>query len=144
MAVARHTDDRINAQERNRGFADFLTAMEHHAPTTRLTRVNALHPTDVRTIPDRIEAGTFLVAAAMAGDPSSSVRVEACNPSHLSVVLEKLKEAGAAITVRDSSVEVRPPEVIRPVSVTTGVYPGFPTDMQAQWIALCARHRGRA
>lgn len=127
--------------------ADFLTAMGARISgvgTTRLTveGVQALHPADVRTIPDRIEAGTFLIAAAMAGDLNSSVRVESCDPSHLSVVLEKLKETGALITVGDSSVELRPPEVIRPVSVTTGVYPGFPTDMQAQWIALMSLASG--
>jgi len=127
--------------------AHFLSAMGARisgAGTTRLTieGVHALHPSDVQTIPDRIEAGTFLIAGAMAGDPSTSVRVESCDPTHLSAVLEKLKEAGAAIIVRGSSVELRPPEVIQPVSVTTGVYPGFPTDMQAQWIALMSLASG--
>jgi UDP-N-acetylglucosamine 1-carboxyvinyltransferase len=121
--------------------ADFLVSMGAKISgigTTRLAveGVHALHPANVRTIPDRIEAGTFLVAAALAGDPARAVHVASCEPSHLGAVLDKLREAGAGITVGDSFVDLRAPERIKPVSVTTGVYPGFPTDMQAQWIAL--------
>lgn len=127
--------------------ADFLVSMGASIEgigTTRLTveGVHALHPADVRTIPDRIEAGTFLVAAAMAGDTTTPVRVESCDPGHLGAVLEKLRAAGAGVTHGDSFVELQAPDRIRPVSVTTGVYPAFPTDMQAQWIALMMRAEG--
>ena len=92
--------------------------------------------------PDRIETGTLLVAAALAGDKGASVRVEKCNPSHLSAVTTKLEDVGAQITLGKDFVEVVPPETIRPVNVTTSIYSGFPTDMQAQWIALMSLSQG--
>jgi len=101
--------------------------------------VDALHPTDEVTIPDRIEAGTFLVAGAMAGE---TVRVDHCEPSHLTALLAKLENAGAALSVGDSWVEITAPSEIHPVDVTTGIYPGFPTDMQAQWTALMSIAKG--
>lgn len=103
--------------------------------------VDALHPVDVETIPDRIEAGTFLIAGALAG---GKVRVGRCNPNHLSALIEKLEAVGARLTVGGDCVEVEAPEEIRPVDATTAIYPGFPTDMQAQWIALMSRCTGTA
>lgn len=98
--------------------------------------VDDLHQADCVTIPDRIESGTLLVAGAIAGKKGSKVRVERCNPSHLSAITTKLQDAGARLTIGKDSVEVEPPDEIRPVNVTTSIYSGFPTDMQAQWIAL--------
>lgn len=97
--------------------------------------VDALHATDVETIPDRIEAGTFLVAAAITG---GSVTLERVNPGHFSAVTSKLEDAGCAITVGDTAVTLQSPGALRPVDATAVIYPGFPTDMQAQWIALMA------
>ena len=104
--------------------------------------VDALHPADFVTIPDRIEAGTFLLAAAIAGKKDTAVRVEDCNPSHLSAVTTKLEEVGATLKVGRDFVEIKPPKELLPVSVTTSIYSGFPTDMQAQWIALMALAQG--
>ena len=98
--------------------------------------VDELHPADCTTIPDRIEAGTFLVAAAIAGKKGSKVRVERCNPGHMSAVTTKLEDAGATLTIGEDFIELEPSGEIRPVNVTTSIYSGFPTDMQAQWIAL--------
>ncbi len=98
--------------------------------------VDELRATDITTIPDRIEAGTFLVAAALAGKKGGSVRVEKCNPHHIGALLVKLQDAGARIASGADWVEIQPPEKIQPVNATTAIYPGFPTDMQAQWIAL--------
>ncbi|MFN3135173.1 MAG: UDP-N-acetylglucosamine 1-carboxyvinyltransferase [Candidatus Kryptonium sp.] len=95
--------------------------------------VDALHPADIVTIPDRIEAGTFLVAGAITG---GRIRVEKCNPLHFEAVLLKLEDAGCNLNVGTDFVEIESPGEIKPVDVTTAVYPGFPTDMQAQWIAL--------
>lgn len=103
--------------------------------------VEALHPTDVDTIADRIEAGTFLVAAALAG---GRVRVARCNPNHLTALLAKLEDAGAQLTIGEDCVELQAADEIKPVDATTAVYPGFPTDMQAQWIALMCRSIGTA
>lgn len=104
--------------------------------------VDMLHPTSFTTIPDRIEAGTFLVAAAMSGKTGSKIRVERCNPQHLTAVTTKLEDAGAVLTVGKDFVELEPPSEIKPVNVTTSIYSGFPTDMQAQWIALMSLANG--
>ena len=104
--------------------------------------VDALHQADCVTIPDRIETATLLVAGAIAGKKGSKVRVERCNPSHLSAITTKLEDAGARLTIGKGFVEVEPPEEIRPVNVTTSIYSGFPTDMQAQWIALMSLAKG--
>ena len=104
--------------------------------------VDVLHPADCITIPDRIETGTLLVAGALAGKKGRNVRVEMCNPSHLSAVTTKLEDAGARLVIGKDFVEIEPPEEIRPVSVMTSIYSGFPTDMQAQWIALMSLAKG--
>jgi UDP-N-acetylglucosamine 1-carboxyvinyltransferase len=104
--------------------------------------VDTLHPADVTTIPDRIEAGTFLIAAALAGKRGGMVRVERCNPYHLSAITTKLEDVGAGLTMGKDFVEVRPPDEIRPANVTTSIYSGFPTDMQAQWMALMSLANG--
>jgi UDP-N-acetylglucosamine 1-carboxyvinyltransferase len=94
---------------------------------------DALHPANIDTIPDRIEAGTMLVAAALCG---GKIKVEQCIPFHLSAVTARLEDAGAKIKTGDTSIEIQAPKDIKPVDVSTAIYPGFPTDMQAQWIAL--------
>ena len=126
---------------------EFLVSMGAHIDGVgtnhlEIEGVDALHPADCVTIPDRIEAGTLLVAAALAGDTNSSVRLEQCNPNHLSAVTTKLEDAGATITSGKDFIQIVPPEVIRPVNVTTSIYSGFPTDMQAQWISLMSLAQG--
>jgi UDP-N-acetylglucosamine 1-carboxyvinyltransferase len=101
--------------------------------------VDALHPADETMIPDRIEAGTFLIACAIAG---GAITVKRCNPVHMTALLQKLEEAGAGLEVGKDSVEITAPRRIRPVDVATAIYPGFPTDMQAQWIALMTLAEG--
>lgn len=110
--------------------------------TIEIEGVDELRPADCTTIPDRIEAGTFLVAAAIAGKKGGSVRVEQCHPRHLGAITSKLEDAGAQVTIGKDFVEVQPPETIKPVNVTTAIYSGFPTDMQAQWIALMSLAHG--
>ncbi len=94
-----------------------------------------LHPADAAMIPDRIEAGTFLAAAAVTG---GEVEVTNMEPAHLEAVFGKLEEAGAEVYVGERSVRVRAPERPLPLRVTTAPFPGFPTDMQAQFMALLA------
>ncbi len=101
--------------------------------------VTDLHPADSQTIPDRIEAGTFLVAGALAG---GEVTVDGLNPGHLTALLAKLEDAGCRLEVGAGSVTLRAPEKLRPTDVTAAVYPGFATDMQAQWTALMALANG--
>lgn len=123
---------------------EFLKKMGAHieglgTPTMTIEGVDELHPCDFRNIADRIEAGTLLVAGAMAG---GTVEVQNIEPSHLSALLSKLEEAGAKVNVLQDSVSVNAPDKIRPVDVSTSPYPGFPTDMQAQWIAFMSRSTG--
>ena len=82
---------------------------------------------------------TFLIAAALTG---GNVRVEHCNPSDLTAVLAKLSEAGASIEAGKDWVKIKGPKTIQATDVTTGVYPGFPTDVQAQWMVLMSIAKG--
>jgi UDP-N-acetylglucosamine 1-carboxyvinyltransferase len=121
--------------------AEFLLNMGakiHGVGTGRIEieGVDELHPADIATIPDRIEAGTFLIAAAIAGKRGSVVRLEKCNPHHVGALIIKLEDAGAKVTTGVDWIELSPPERIEPINAKTAIYPGFPTDMQAQWIAL--------
>jgi len=123
---------------------EFLIKMGAHingVGTRRLEieGVDALHPVNEKMIPDRIEAGTFLVAAALT---SGNVKLENCDPNHLTAVLSKLEEAGASITISDDWINIKASKNIKPVDVTTSVYPGFPTDMQAQWMSLMSTAKG--
>ena len=94
-----------------------------------------------QVIPDRIEAGTFAAAAVISG---GSVRLNRCNPGHLEAVLNTLKTCGATITVETDSVLVEGPGRVEPGQVVTREYPGFPTDMQAQIMALMCLTNGLA
>ena len=121
--------------------AEFLLNMGakiHGVGTGRIEieGVDELHPADIATIPDRIEVGTFLIAAAIAGKRGSVVRLEKCNPHHVGALIIKLEDAGAKVTTGVDWIELSPPERIASINATTAIYPGFPTDMQAQWIAL--------
>ncbi len=91
-------------------------------------------PSTIEIIPDRIEAGTFMVIALAT---HSDIRVENIKPNHTSSVLEKLEESGAGIEIGESYVRVYPKsEKISPLIIQTSPYPGFPTDMQPQFMAL--------
>ena len=97
-----------------------------------ISGVKELNQADVTVIPDRIEAGTFLMAGALNGE----IKVKNVIPLHLEKVTNKLIEAGCEIKIKDSSISISPPTKINSIDMTTAVYPGFPTDLQAQWVAL--------
>ena len=97
--------------------------------------VDALHGTTHRIIPDRIEAGSFVIAAAITG---GDVLVRGARADHLEAFLIKLKEAGVVYTADEVGIKVERNENIKSVDVTTLPYPGFPTDLQAQMMALMA------
>jgi UDP-N-acetylglucosamine 1-carboxyvinyltransferase len=110
-------------------------------PTIHIDGVDALHPIDHAILPDRIEAGTFMVAAAITrGD----VLVRGCVPEHLDAVIQKLRSAGAEVIAEDDGLRVRGRGELGPVDITTQPHPGFPTDMQAQFMVLAARARGQS
>ncbi len=97
--------------------------------------VTDLTPVDETTIPDRIETATLLAAGAMTG---GELTLQGTNPYHLAFVLERLEEAGCALDVNTNEIVLRAPDRLKPISIATAIYPGFPTDMQAQWTAMMA------
>jgi UDP-N-acetylglucosamine 1-carboxyvinyltransferase len=108
--------------------------------TTRLTidGVETLHSADIDVIPDRIEAGTFLTAGALLGE----ITLNGVIPEHLDSVILNFKEAGCNVSTTSNSVTIAQADKIQPVDMTTAVYPGFPTDLQAQWVALMTLAKG--
>lgn len=92
-------------------------------------------------IPDRIEAGTFLIAAAIT---KGDILIKNTNPTHLAAVIKPLRQAGLEIKESGSQIRARWIKNLRPINIETDVYPGFPTDMQAQWITLMAVTKGRS
>lgn len=101
--------------------------------------VESLRPCEVDVIPDRIEAGTFMIAAAITG---GDVVLENCNADHLDALILKLDEAGVSIEAVEGGLRVRGAPEIRSVDLKTLPYPGFPTDLQAQMMALMAVAKG--
>ena len=103
--------------------------------------VDELHPIEHAVIPDRIEAGTLLVAAAITrGD----VLVRDCLPEHLEAVIAKLIAVGVEVTTEDGGLRVRSKGELKPADISTQPFPGFPTDMQAQFMVLMTRARGQS
>ncbi len=92
-----------------------------------------------RVIPDRIEAETFMVAGAMTG---GDVTITDATPDHCTSVIEKLRQIGARLDVTDGKIRVQGPDEFKPVEVSTMPYPGFPTDSQAQLMALLTIAKG--
>ena len=113
--------------------------------TIEIEGVQELQPIDFSNCPDRIELGTFMIAAAIAGEPGKPVRLTHARPDHLGEqFIAAFKETGAGCTITDNEVIITPPESIKPVSIETDIYPGFPTDLQAQWTVLLACADGKA
>jgi UDP-N-acetylglucosamine 1-carboxyvinyltransferase len=126
--------------------ADFLNTLGadvRGAGTSRLTinGVERLHGGRYEVLPDRIEAGTYLVAGAMT---RGNVTVKDVRPEHLRSVLDKLRDAGAQLEIGDNEISLSMPHRPRAVNISTAPYPDFPTDMQAQFVALNAVAEGES
>jgi UDP-N-acetylglucosamine 1-carboxyvinyltransferase len=107
--------------------------------TIRVNGVEKLHGARHRIIPDRIEAATFIVAGALTG---GDLNVTGCEPRHLGAVLQKLSEAGVKTASSEDSVRVMGDNPLVAADVITEEYPGFPTDVQAQYMALATQANG--
>jgi UDP-N-acetylglucosamine 1-carboxyvinyltransferase len=108
--------------------------------TLRIRGVSELHGTEHAVIPDRIEAGTFLIAGAITGGDLTLIN---CEPEHLGAIISKLRHVGVRIEeTGPGRLRVRPSKHLTGVDVTTEEYPGFPTDMQAQYMALATQAEG--
>jgi len=126
--------------------ADFLNRMGAKikgagTETIEIDGVKKLGPADYRIIPDRIETGTYMVAGAItAGD----IQIEACIPEHVDALTRKLEQCGVKIETGKTSIRVKGKRRIESADMVTAPYPGFATDMQAQFMALMAVARGNS
>ena len=100
--------------------------------------VETLSSADIDIIPDRIEAGTFLIAGALLGE----ITIDGINSNHLLSVILKLRDAGCELINKNDSITIKPAKSINPVDISTAVFPGFPTDLQAQWVGLMTLAKG--
>jgi UDP-N-acetylglucosamine 1-carboxyvinyltransferase len=107
----------------------------------RIQGVEKLHGARHKIIPDRIEAGTFVIAGALVG---GDLTISNCNPAHLGALLQKLDDSGVKIITGADSVRVACDGSLRAADISTEEYPGFPTDMQAQYMALATQAEGTA
>ena len=124
--------------------ADMLRGMGAHiegdgTDTIVIDGVESLRPTQHMIIPDRIEAGTFMIAAAIT---KGDVRIEGCRPEHLSAVIETLQSVGTDVELMGEGLRIKGAETINSVDIKTMPFPGFPTDLQAQFMALMCIARG--
>jgi UDP-N-acetylglucosamine 1-carboxyvinyltransferase len=108
-------------------------------PVIKITGVDALTPTSFTIIPDRIETGTFMVAA---GVTRGNIKIAGCEPNHLRAIINKLQQAGITVEQEADGLRIVGTETISSVDVKTLPYPGFPTDMQAQFMVLMCLTNG--
>lgn len=105
----------------------------------KIKGVSSLKPADHRVIADRVEAGTLIIAGAITG---GEVTVTDCDPSHLDTFLKKLKDSGIKLKTEKTSVTVLPSLGYKGIDISTGPHPSFPTDLQAQYMALMLQCEG--
>jgi len=101
--------------------------------------VSSLHPASISIIPDRIEAGTFMVAAALTG---GDIKLLNCEPDHMQTIIHKLRLTNADIKVNNKNIHIIGSDEISSIDIKTMPYPGFPTDMQAQFMVLMSIAKG--
>ena len=124
--------------------ANFLIAMGAKisgagSPTITIQGVKKLYGAEHRVIPDRIEAATFALAGAVT---NGNVKVQGCDPGHLSAVLDKMREAGVKFSLEKNSIHIKPSKKLKSVDITTMPHAGFPTDVQAQMMVLMLKSPG--
>ncbi len=138
MASGRTTIDNAACEPEVVDLGNFLKKMGAKisglgSPSIEVEGVKKLHGASYSIIPDRIEAGTYVIASAMT---KGDVTIKNMNLNMLGAMLDKLRDAGVVINEKNGHVRIRRQRVLKPVSVTTLPYPGFPTDLQAQMMAL--------
>ncbi|MEC9259183.1 MAG: UDP-N-acetylglucosamine 1-carboxyvinyltransferase [Candidatus Poribacteria bacterium] len=109
--------------------------------TVTIHGVKELHGTDYAIIPDRIEAGTFMIAGAIT---NGDIFINNAIPTHMEALTKKLSQIGVQLDWQDKGVHITTPNPLAPIDVSTDVYPGFPTDMQAQIMGLMALTPGKS
>lgn len=111
------------------------------SPVITVTGVESLHPTDHETVGDRIVAGTYAVAGALTGGP---LTVTGFDPMHLDIVLKRMEQMGVTVTRHEDGVTVERTGPLTAIDIQTLPYPGFPTDMQAQFMVMAAMAEGNS
>lgn len=124
---------------------EFLTEMGANiqgigTSTLTIRKVEKLNGVEIYNDPDRIELGTYMIAGAM--HPDSELTLTGCNPDHLGNFPELLRQTGTQVDINGTTIFVKAPEVLKPVSIKTAIYPGFPTDLQAQWATMLTQAMG--
>lgn len=107
--------------------------------TIKGTKKELLNIKNIEVIPDRIEAGTYLCAAAIT---NSKITISKCEPNHLGAILSKFEDMGFKFEIKKDKITILPAEKINSTEIITTEYPGFPTDMQAQFMAVCCTANG--
>jgi UDP-N-acetylglucosamine 1-carboxyvinyltransferase len=131
-------------------FCEMLRQMGAHIDgigtrTLEVEGTDHLRAIDFRNCPDRIELGTFMIAAAIAGTKDQTLRLTDAEPRHLGeAFLEAFTQTGTRLDLGPDYLDLTPPDELQPVSIDTGIYPGFPTDLQAQWTVLLTQAKGNA
>lgn len=112
--------------------------------TSELTirKVDELKGIEVHNDPDRIELGTYMIAGAM--HPDSELTLTGCDPKQLGGFPDLLRKTGTQVDIDGTVIKVKAPEVLKPVSAKTEIYPGFPTDLQAQWATMLTQAEGKS
>jgi len=110
-------------------------------PVITITGVESLNPVSVSIIPDRIETGTYMIAAALT---NGEITLKNCEPNHLEAVINKLEETGTRIETGEDHIRVTGPSKIKSADLKTLPYPGFPTDLQAQFMVLMSVANGQS
>lgn len=108
--------------------------------TLTVRGVDRLEGIEIKNAPDRIETGTFMIAAAM--HPDSELTLTNTNPDDLGVFPKTFRETGVEMRIDGSTIHVKAPDRLNPTSIETAVYPGFPTDLQAQWATMMTQAPG--
>lgn len=108
--------------------------------TITVKAVDQLQGIEISNDPDRIELGTFMIAGAMF--PGSELTLTGCNPEHLGNFPDKLRKTGTSVEINGTTITVKAPDTLKPVSIKTEIYPGFPTDLQAQWATMMTQAEG--
>ncbi|MEX0720260.1 MAG: UDP-N-acetylglucosamine 1-carboxyvinyltransferase [Balneolaceae bacterium] len=110
--------------------------------TLTIKAVDSLNGIKASNDPDRIELGTFMIAGAM--HPKSELTLKGCKPDHLGNFTKQLKKTGTSVEIDGTTIHVKAPETLQPVSIKTEIYPGFPTDLQAQWATMMTQAKGES
>lgn len=110
--------------------------------TLTIQGVDKLKGIEIDNAPDRIETGTFMIAAAM--HPGSELTLTGADPKELGGFPKTLRKTGAEVDIDGTTISVKAPEQLQPVSIKTKIYPGFPTDLQAQWSTMMTQAEGES